>query len=177
MNKKQRKSLPQLVIIACYLVFLGISFLTGFEPGKKIGVNFYTFASSMLSILPCAFLLIALFDVWIKPETIEKYFGAESGLKGYLGAILLAGTAVGGLYVALPAAYSLQKKGAHLSALFTYLGASAICRIPMATYEASFLGLKFTAIRLIVSLPLVVLTSMLLGKYLTRTHYTMQENT
>ena len=79
------------------------------------------------------------------------------------------------MYVALAAAYYLQKKGAHLSVLFTYIGASEICRIPMATYEASFLGLKFTAIRLIVSLPLVVLISMLLGKYLTRTHYTMKE--
>jgi len=42
-------------------------------------------------------------------------------------------------------------------------------------FEASFLGLKFTLIRLCVSLPLVVLTSMLLGNYLTKTRYTMQE--
>jgi uncharacterized membrane protein YraQ (UPF0718 family) len=88
---------------------------------------------------------------------------------------VLAGTIVGPLYVALPIAYSLHKKGAKFGVIFTYVGASAICRIPMATFEASFLGLKFTAIRLLVSLPLVIVTSMMLGKYLTKIRYTMQE--
>jgi uncharacterized membrane protein YraQ (UPF0718 family) len=79
------------------------------------------------------------------------------------------------LYIAFPVAYSLYKKGAKLGVIFTYIGASAICRVPMATFEASFLGFKFTAIRLAVSLPLVVVTSMSLGNYLTRTHYKLQK--
>ena len=126
-------------------------------------------------MLPFAFLLIGLFEVWVKRETVEKHLGQESGWKGYLWAVLLAGTVVGPLYIALPVAYSLYKKGAKFGVIFTYIGASAICRIPMATFEASFLGFKFTAIRLAVSLPLVVLTSMILGNYLTRIHYKLQE--
>jgi len=174
-QKKKRKPIPQIVIIAAYLVFLGISFITGFEPGKQVGLNFFTFALAMLKIVPFAFILIGLFEVWVKREIVEKHLGEESGLKGYLWAIVLAGTIVGPLYVALPIAYSLHKKGAKFGVIFTYVGASAICRVPMATFEASFLGLKFTAIRFFVSLPLVVLTSMVLGKYLTKTRYTMQE--
>lgn len=171
----QKKPIPQIVIISCYLVFLGVSFIIGFEPGKQIGNNFLSFAKTMVSLIPCAFLLVALFDVWVKRETVEKHFGEESGIRGYLWAILLAGTTIGGLYVALPVAYSLYKKGASFGPLFTYMGASAICRIPMTIFEASFLGIKFTTIRLFVSLPLVVVTSMILGKYLTRIHYTMTE--
>ena len=174
-QKKKRKPIPQIVIIAAYLVFLGISFFTGFEPGKKIGLNFFTFALTMLTIVPFAFILIGLFEVWVKREIVEKHLGEESGLKGYLWAIVLAGTIVGPLYVALPIAYSLHKKGAKFGVIFTYVGASAICRVPMATFEASFLGIKFTAIRLLVSLPLVIVTSMMLGKYLNKTHYTMEE--
>jgi uncharacterized membrane protein YraQ (UPF0718 family) len=171
----KRKPIFQIVIIAGYVVFLCVSFIIGFEPGQRIGVNFFTFAGDMLTIMPFAFVLIGLFEVWMKQATVEKHLGKESGLKGYLWAILLAGTIVGPLYVALPIAYALYKKGATFGVLFTYIGASAICRVPMATFEASFLGMKFTAIRLVVSLPLVILTSMLLGKYLTKTHYTMQE--
>ena len=174
-QKKKRKPIPQIVIIAAYLVFLGISFFIGFKPGKQVGFNFFTFALTMLKIVPFAFILIGLFEVWVKREIVEKHLGEESGLKGYLWAIVLAVTIVGPLYVALPIAYSLHKKGAKFGVIFTYIGASAICRVPMATFEASFLGIKFTAIRLLVSLPLVIVTSMMLGKYLTKIRYTMQE--
>ncbi len=89
--------------------------------------------------------------------------------------MLLAGTTVGGLYVAFPVAYSLYSKGAKLSVIFTYLGAAAICRVPMTIFEASFMGIKFTAIRLLVSLPLVIVTSVLLGDYLTKRNYKILE--
>jgi uncharacterized membrane protein YraQ (UPF0718 family) len=171
---KQKSMLPILLVI-CYLMFLGVSFMIDFEPGKQISMNFVSFAYSMLTVLPIAFVLISLFEVWVKRESVEKHLGEESGLKGYIWAILLAGTTIGPFYATLPIAHSLGKKGAALGVLFTYISASAICRIPMATFEASFLGLKFTAIRLLVSLPLVVLTSMLLGKYLTTLNYAIQE--
>jgi len=41
----------------------------------------------------------------------------------------------------------------------------------MSIFEASFLGIKFTATRMLVSLPLVVLSPMLLGNYLTKRGY------
>jgi uncharacterized membrane protein YraQ (UPF0718 family) len=125
----------------------------------------------MLKILPCAFILIGLFEVWVKRKTVETHLGEKSGLRGYLWAVLLAGSTVGGLYVAFPIAYSLHTKGAKLSIIFTYIGASAICRVPMTIFEASFMGIKFSIIRLLVSIPLVIVGSMLLGNYLTTRKY------
>ena len=90
-------------------------------------------------------------------------------------AVVLAATTVGGLYVVFPVAYSLYRKGAKLSAIFTYIGASVICRVLMAIFEASFLGIKFTTIRLLVSLPLVIVTSMILGDYLAKRNYEVME--
>jgi uncharacterized membrane protein YraQ (UPF0718 family) len=173
--QKAKRPIPQLILFVAYAIFLGVSLMTNFEPGEQIGTNFLTFATTMVKMLPFAFVLIGLFEVWVKRETIEKHLGEESGWKGYFWAVLLAGAIVGPLYVALPVAYSLYKKGATFAVIFTYIGASAICRVPMTTFEASFLGFKFTAIRLLVSLPLVILTSIILGKYLARTHYVMEE--
>ena len=153
------------------ILYIITSFIIGFNPGKEIADNFASFSVAMLRILPCAFILIGLFEVWVKRETVEKHFGEESGIRGYIWGVLLAGTTVGGLYVAFPVAYSLYSKGAKLSIIFTYIGASAICRVPMTIFEASFLGIKFTAIRLLVSLPLVIVTSILLGNYLTKRNY------
>ena len=171
----KRKEIIKIISIFAYIVFILFSYIIGFDPGRQIGRNLITFSRDMLKVLPCAFILIGLFEVWVKKETVEKHFGEESGIKGHIWAVLLAGTTVGGLYVAFPVAYSLFSKGARLSVIFTYIGASAICRIPMTIFEASFLGIKFTAIRLFVSLPLVIISSVLLGNYLNKRNYKMVE--
>ena len=165
----------RIAYISTYVLFLVVSFILGYNPGKEIAFNFISFLVYMLKILPCAFILIGLFEVWVKKEVIEKHLGEESGIRGYAWVILLAGTIAGGLLVAFPIAYSLYNKGAKLSIVFTYIGAAAICRVPMTLYEASFMGVKFTAIRLLVSLPLVIVTSILLGNYLSKRKYKMVE--
>ncbi len=157
--------------ISGYLIFLIVSVALGFNPGKEIGHNFVSFSIHMLKLLPCAFILIGLFEVWVKRETVERHFGEGSGIRGYIWALLLGGTTVGGLYVSFPVGYSLYGKGAKLSIILTYIGASGVCRVPMAIFEASFLGIKFTIIRLMVSIPLVILTSIILGDYLTKRNY------
>ena len=171
----KRNDIVRIAIISSYVIFLAISWVSGFGPGREISHNFASFSLDMLKVLPCAFILIGLFEMWVKRETVEKHFGEKSGIRGYLWGILLASTTVGGLYVAFPVAYSLYSKGAKLSIIFTYIGASAICRVPMTIFEASFLGVKFSAIRLLVAIPLVVITSMLLGNYLRKRNYRIVE--
>jgi len=172
---KQPYKMIKTSAIVVYVAFVLTSFLAGFEPGKQRGNNFISFSVEMLKILPCAFILIGLFEVWVKKEKVEKHLGKDSGMLSYVWIILLAGTTVGGMYVAFPVAYTLFRKGAKLSIIFTYLGASAICRIPMTIFEASFMGIKFSLIRLLVSIPLVVLSSVWLGHYLERRHYKIVE--
>ena len=154
------------ILVLLYLVFIILSFTINYDAGIKIGNNFLKFAIDLFKIIPCAFILIGLFEVWVKKETVEKHLGEKSVFFGYFWVILLASTTVGGLYVAFPVAYSLYKKNARLSVLFTYLGAAAVCRIPMTIFEASFLGLKFTLIRLLTSIPLIIISSILLEYYL-----------
>lgn len=168
---KMQKKTIRFLVMSAYGAFLLASFLLGFRPGEQIGRNFFTFSVEMLKILPCAFILIGLFEVWVKKEKVEKHLGRESGFVGYLWVILLAGTTVGGLYVAFPVAYSLYHKGAKLSVVFTYVGAAAICRIPMTIFEASFMGIRFSLIRLAVSIPLVIVSSIWLGNYLEKRNY------
>jgi uncharacterized membrane protein YraQ (UPF0718 family) len=151
-----------------FLVFMVISKLLHFESGETITANFITFAVSLIKIVPVVFILIGLFEVWVKRETIERHLGEDSSWLAFLWAILLSSTTVGGLYVAFPIAAALHSKGAKLSVIFTYVGAAAVCRVPMITFEATFMGIKFTIIRLLVSLPLIILSSIILGRFLSR---------
>ena len=161
--------------IIIFAVFILTSFVAEFDAGKQIGGNFSLFSIDMLGVLPCAFVLIGLFEVWVKDETIKKHLGEASGLMGHLWAILLSSTTIGGVYVAFPVAYSLHHKGARLSVVFTYIGASALCRIPMTIFEATFLGIEFSIIRLFISLPLIVVTSMIIGSWLIKSGYTVMK--
>ena len=162
------KSSIQVLMVSAYAAFILLSFIVRFNPGEQIGRNFLSFFVDMLNVLPCAFILIGLFEVWGKKETVEKHLGEESGLMGYVWCILLASTTVGGLVVAFPVAYSLYHKGANIRIIFTYLGAAAVCRIPMTIFEASFIGIKFTLIRWLISLPLIILSAIWLGAYFKR---------
>ena len=163
------------IIILIYGCFLAWSWFSGFKPGIEIGRTFSHFVSDLISIIPCVFILLGLFEVWVKRETVEKHLGEKSSFLSYIWVILLAGTTVGGLYLAFPVAYTLSKKGARLSVIFTYIGASAVCRIPMTAFEASFLGLKFTLVRLSVSVPLIILSSLILEKFLKNKNFEINE--
>ncbi|MFO8059278.1 MAG: permease [Bacillota bacterium] len=162
---------PGYIFIAAYLLFLVISTAAGFAPGRAVAGTFISYARGMAAVLPCAFILIGLFEVWVDRETVKRSFGRQSGPLGYLWALLLSMTTVGGSYVAFPVAHALYGKGATYNILLTYLGAATILRVPMTTFELSFLGPKFTLLRLFLSLPLLILSSAILGRYLERISY------
>ncbi len=156
---------------AAYIVFIILSFVNNFKPGKDIGNNFLNYSLDLLKVLPAAFILIGLFEVWVDSDIIKKHLGEKSGFKGFIWAVLLGGTIVGPVFVAFPIAQSLHKKGARLSVIFTFIGAASACRIPMTVFEASYLGVKFTIIRYVVSIPLIIISSILLGNYLSKKNY------
>lgn len=163
-----------LVIIIIYFAFVVYSYIFGIPSGIEIGENLISFLSYMVKILPCAFILIGLFEVWVPREKVERHLGHEGGIRGYIWAFVLAGTMAGGLLVALPVSSALYKKGARLSVIFTFVGASAIVRIPMTVFEASFLGIEFTAIRWLVSIPLIIMTSIFLEQYLVKQNFSIK---
>ena len=172
---KHQNKIIKISAFLLYRAFIFISFIFEFNPGKQIGHNFIVFFLEMLKLLPCIFILIGLFEVWIKKEVIIKHLGKGSNILSYLWAILLAGPIAGGLLPAFPIAYSLFQKGAKLSVVFTFIGAAAVCRIPMTLFEASFIGMKFSLVRLSISIPLVILSSVWLGNYLEKENYRMME--
>ena len=160
-------------LTAAFLLFVGVSWGAGYAPGQQMGGSFVKFLRDMLRVLPCVFILIGLFDVWVKRATVERHLGHGAGVVSYVWALLLAGTAVGGLHVAFPIAHALHTKGARLGVVLAYLAGAAICRVPMTLFEASYLGWKFTLVRFAISLPLVVASSALLGAWFERREYVL----
>jgi len=115
-----------------------------------------------------------LMMVGILTFPIEKaYFGTKvTVVRNILSFFIALAVAIaGGIIAAFPIAYSLFQKGAKMSVIITFISAAAVIRIPMTLFEASFLGIKFTLVRLLVSIPLVVISSILLGNFLEKKNY------
>lgn len=161
MTKVQKYIFPMV-----FLILIGLSYLFDFASGKQIGLNFWMFFKEMILFLPLMFILIGLFDVWVPRERIEKHIGKESGWKGTGIVMLLATIQAGPLYGAFPFAYILWKKGCSIRNVFIYLGAFSAIKIPMLTFEIGFLGLKFSLIRTLITLPVFILIGYFMEWYL-----------
>lgn len=138
-------------IIIALLVLVGLYFYN--ETLAKMAFENCLFQfKSMFLILPPIFILLGLLDVWVKRDTMVKYLGEESGLKGTAIAFLMGSCAAGPLYGAFPMVTVLLKKGAKFSNVLIFLGAWSTTKIPMFIFEVSALGYKFAFLRLFLDL-------------------------
>ena len=129
-----------------------------FDPGrgaKMVGNLAFSFRE-MLSVLPPIFILIGLLDVWVSRETMVRYMGEGSGVKGVLLSFFLGSAAAGPLYAAFPIAGVFLKKGVSFTNLMIFLGAWSTTKIPMFLFELSAMGAPFAVTRLLVNIPVII---------------------
>ena len=153
-----------IIIIFLFAIFGIISFVFNISAGKKIISNFKGFFIEMISFIPLIFILVGLFDVWVPKERIEKHIGKGSGILGMFWVILLAMLQAGPLYGAFPVAYLLWKKGSSIRNIFIYIGAFSTMKIPMLMFEINYLGLKFSLLRTLITLPVFIIIAIIIEK-------------
>ena len=176
-GKRPRRPSPALLVfLGLYGAAVAAALLFDVPLGLEAGRNFLAFAREMVFIIPAAFVVIGLFEVWVPREAVERHLGHDGKrFLQWFWMVVLASTTVGGLYVSFPIAAALRHKGARLGVVLSYIGLSGVCRIPMTLFEISFLGVPFTVIRYVVSIPLVILVSELLGAALERRGFEMSQ--
>jgi len=157
--------LGEYFIIVLFGLLLLFSCYFHFSFGSIIAKNFWLFFTEMITFLPFMFLLIGIIDVWFPKEKVERHIGPESGIKGIFWVIVLAMLQAGPLYGAFPVAYLLWKKGCSIRNIFIYLGAFSTLKIPMLTFEIGFLGLKFSILRTLFTLPVFILIAKIMEIY------------
>lgn len=148
------------------VVLLAILFLINYELGlKAVNVTGYSFIE-MASIIPPIFLLLGLLDVWVPRETMIKYMGEKSGIKGIILSFVIGSAAAGPLYGAFPIAAVFMKKGVKFTNVLIFIGAWSTTKIPMFLFELSSLGTKFAVTRLLVDIPGIIIIAFLLSRFI-----------
>ncbi|MCY6483430.1 permease [Clostridium aestuarii] len=128
---------------------------------KAIHVTGYSL-KEMILVIPPIFILLGLLDVWIPKQTMMKYMGEKSGIKGIVLSILLGSAAAGPLYGAFPIAAVFMKKGVKFSNVLIFIGAWSTTKIPMFLFETSALGTRFAVTRLLVDIPGIIFIAYIL---------------
>lgn len=157
-----------------YRFFIGtviaVGILTIFN--LNLGMKSFSIAGfsfkEMALVIPPVFVLLGLLDIWVPRETMMKYMGEDSGIKGIILSIILGSAAAGPLYGAFPVAAVFMKKGVKFSNILIFIGAWSTTKIPMLLFEMSALGTKFTITRLLIDIPGVIIIAYLLELFVSK---------
>ncbi len=132
----------------------------GVESVKSSGY----YIKEMLMIMPVIFVLTALLDMWVPKEKIMQYLGKDAKAKGVFFSFLVGSISAGPVYAAFPMCVMLHKKGASIRNIVIILSSWAVIKIPMLLNEAKFLGLKFMAIRWVLTVVAIIIFSWITAK-------------
>lgn len=148
------------------LVLLGVISLFNQELGTGVfNITVMQLKEMLLVIPPPIFVLLGLLDVWVPKQTMVKFMGKGSGLKGILLSLLIGSAAAGPLYGAFPvAAVFMKKKGVTFTNILIFIGAWSTTKIPMILFEFSALGAPFALTRLLIDIPGIIIIAFLLAK-------------
>jgi uncharacterized membrane protein YraQ (UPF0718 family) len=159
---KLKENLFLTFIVATYTLI----FLLRPQTGTQAIHNTGYFIKEMLLIMPVIFILTALLDTWVPKQTIMKYLGQESKLKGIVLSFALGSVSAGPIYAAFPICVMLYKKGATIRNIVILLSSWAVIKIPMLINEMKFLGPKFMIVRWVLTVIAIIIFSWITSKIL-----------
>lgn len=158
--KKIKENLFLSIVALAYIIMFIAKPAMGIESVKSSGY----YIKEMLMIMPVIFILTALLDMWVPKEKILRYLGKEAKAKGILLSFVVGSISAGPVYAAFPMCVMLHKKGASIRNIVIILSSWAVIKVPMLLNEAKFLGLKFMALRWVLTVIAIIIFSWLTAK-------------
>jgi len=175
--KKMRREIIRDYAIFAIALALAVLLLLIFPERKATAtITAWNYFLEMIAIMPAVMIIMGLFNVFVSKEQVVKYLGKTSGIKGILLAIFFGALPTGPLYIAFPLALALWKKGARVSNIVIFLSAWACIKIPQELVELQFLGLKFMALRLTLTVVFVILMGLFIEKLMAHSDQHLKES-
>ena len=147
-GKNSGMLIPTVVLGILAVILLAFGYYKG--EGQHIS-GMKSALSMTIEILPLlifAFIVAGMSQVLVSQETISRWVGAESGLRGILIGSLAGGLCPGGPFVSLPLAAGLLRAGAGMGTMVAFVTGWSIWAVSRLPMEVGILGWKFTLIRL-----------------------------
>lgn len=157
-NKNTSKNIVPLIVLTVISAGYAVLYFIDSTLFQKSMGKFLALIIQIAPFLLIVFLVMFINFWFIKPEIIKKYLGEQSGLKGYIFAILSGIISVGSVYMWYPLLKDLRKSGMSnkLIAVFIYNRAIKLHLLPVMIL---YFGLKYTMALTIVT----ILFSLVIG--------------
>jgi len=160
-TKKQGKG--PLIFFSVSVVLLLISIVFDNERGLKSLFFLLNLLKSMIPVLAFVFVLMVLINIFLKSETLIKYMGKDSGLKGWFVAVVTGILSVGAIYMWFPLLKDMLDKGVKqgLVAVFLYNRGIKLQWLPVLAF---YFSLKYVIVLTLV----MILASLVQGIIINR---------
>jgi uncharacterized membrane protein YraQ (UPF0718 family) len=139
--------LPTIIMGTLALVFLSVGIYRGEGEHVEGLRSALRMIVQVLPLILCAFFIAGMVQALIPRESIARWVGAESGLRGILIGSLAGGLAPGGPMVSLPIVAGLLTHGAGVGTLVAFLTGWSLYGFNRLPMEFGILGWKMTLIR------------------------------
>lgn len=159
-NTNHKIALFIIVGLACAVFFVFPDFFV-----KTFVQADYHTPLMILLFLPGFFILLALFEVLLPQEWVVTHLGKHSGFKGGFWSFALGSLLPGPVFLAFPLAAVLLRKGVTKFNVMLFISAWACFNITEEVFEIHFLGWRFFILRLLITLPLLLLIALAMEKW------------
>jgi uncharacterized membrane protein YraQ (UPF0718 family) len=152
-------------LIVTLAVFIAVLVMDRDSGISAIGNTFLSI-KEMAFVLPPIFILIGLLDMWVPRETMARYMGEGSGVRGAVISFMIGAAAAGPLYAAFPIAGIFMKKDVSFFNILVFIGGWSTTKIPMFLFEITSLGAVFAVTRLLLNIPIILCVAWVISKIL-----------
>ena len=149
------------------LILLGVSFG---KDRKKTALSLKRAWKMLINVLPqfiAILLIVGLLLAVVKPETIQRVIGAESGFGGMLIISLLGAVTLVPVLIAFPIAGELLKNGAGVTQIAVFISTLTMVGLITLPMEAKYLGRKVAVLRNALAYLFAFATAFVIGAILT----------
>lgn len=168
MNKKKSKKIPWKkrairLILFPVLILMVYGFLFTVMPEKAIAA-FKSSGRIFLNIiipLGFVFILLVVFNLFLNPAHIVKFFGKKSGIKGIMLSSAAGIISMGPVYAWYPLLRELREKGAANSLMAIFINSRAVKPF-LLPVMISYFGLRY-----VIVLTVVTMTGTIVAGYIT----------
>lgn len=147
------------LVLAAYLV-LGVT-----DASRAVeALQFFTrVLGQVLPALGLVWLLLFLADLLLDKKRVRQHLGKESGLRGWIGALLAGVFAVGPIYGWYAVLAELRQKGMRDALIAAFLYNRAL-KLPLLPLLVHYFGLAYTLMLSLLLLLFSVITGLLIEK-------------
>ena len=133
------------IMLSITLILYGITVLTDPSVARDALDKSLNVLKMITPILLLVFFLMALLNTFIKPKSIAKHLGKNSGLKGWFFALAGGILSHGSSYIWYPMLSELREHGARDGLIVAFFYARAI-KLPWLPVMVSYFGIVFTLV-------------------------------